>query len=141
MMMIVFTVDGKPQGKGRPRFRRAGEYVRTYTDSKTLGYEATIRQSATTAIGSSRPLEGPVSVDLYVRVPVPTSHSKKRREACIAGAERPTKKPDIDNVVKAYLDAMNGVIYLDDTQVVRVSAKKVYSSVAGVDVCVREEIL
>jgi Holliday junction resolvase RusA-like endonuclease len=36
---------------------------------------------------------------------------------------------------------MNGVIYIDDTQVVRVSAKKVYSMVAGVDVCVREEIL
>jgi Holliday junction resolvase RusA-like endonuclease len=82
-----------------------------------------------------------VSVDLYIRVPCPSSFSKRRRNECFEGRERPTKKPDIDNIIKAYLDGMNGIVYLDDTQVVRVSAKKVYSMVAGVDVCVREEIL
>lgn len=139
--MVVFTVEGIPQGKGRPRFRRTPNFVQTYTDAKTKSYENAIRAGAGVAMGSSSPLESPVSVDLYIRVPCPSSFSKRRQNECFEGRERPTKKPDIDNIIKAYLDAMNGVIYIDDTQVVRVSAKKVYSMVAGVDVCVREEIL
>lgn len=139
--MVVFTVEGIPQGKGRPRFRRTKNFVQTYTDAKTKSYEATIRDASIRAMGASRPIESPVSVDLYIRVPCPSSFSKRRQNECFEGRERPTKKPDIDNIIKAYLDGMNGIVYLDDTQVVRVSAKKVYSMVAGVDVCVREEIL
>lgn len=139
--MVVFTVDGIPQGKGRPRFRRAGNFVQTYTDTKTKTYEQKIKESASRAMGSARPLEGPISVDLYIRVRCPTSFSKRRRNECFEGRERPTKKPDIDNILKAYLDAMNEIIYLDDNQVVRISAKKVYSMVPGVDVGIREEIL
>jgi Holliday junction resolvase RusA-like endonuclease len=139
--MVVFTVEGIPQGKGRPRFRRTPNFVQTYTDAKTKTYEQKIRDSSTRAMGSASPLESPVSVDLYIRIKCPTSFSKRRQNECFEGRERPTKKPDIDNIIKAYLDAMNGVVYLDDTQVVRVSAKKVYSMVAGVDVCIREEIL
>ena len=55
-----------------------------------------------------------------------------------ASSERPAKKPDIDNVAKAFLDAMNGTVYLDDTQVVELNIKKVYSAVAGVDVAIME---
>jgi Holliday junction resolvase RusA-like endonuclease len=50
--------------------------------------------------------------------------------------EFPTKRPDIDNSVKAVLDSMNGIVYKDDIQVVRLSAKKVYSLVPGIDICV-----
>ena len=139
--MVVFTVEGIPQGKGRPRFRRTPNFVQTYTDAKTKTYEQKIRDSSSRAMGSSSPLEGPVSVDLYIRVKCPTSFSKRRQNECFEGRERPTKKPDIDNILKAYLDAMNQVVYIDDYQVVRVSAKKVYSMVPGVDVCIREEIL
>jgi len=75
---------------------------------------------------------------LYIRVPIPQSYSKKRTEACLSGLERPAKKPDIDNVAKAFLDAMNGTVYLDDTQVVELNIKKVYSAAAGVDVAIME---
>ena len=136
MSFVVFTVEGPPQGKGRPRFRRAGNFVTTYTDQKTKTYEQTIKAWAQRAIGSGSPLEGPLSVDLYIRCPVAVSTSKKRTEACLQNAELPTKKPDIDNVIKIFLDAMNGIVYKDDTQVVRLSAKKGYSLVPGVDVCV-----
>lgn len=136
MSFVVFTVEGPPQGKGRPRFRRAGNFVTTYTDQKTKTYEQTIKAWAQRAIGSGSPLEGPVSVDLYIRIGVPASTTKKLTEACIRNEKLPTKKPDIDNIIKAYLDAINGIVYKDDTQVVRLSAKKVYSLVPGVDVCV-----
>jgi len=138
MMQIHFQVEGDPKGKGRPRFTRAGKFTRVYTDKQTLDYEALIKFFAAEAMGSTDPLETPVSVYLYIRHAVPQSYSKKRTEACLSGLEQPCKKPDIDNIAKTYLDGMNGVVFLDDTQVVDLHVKKVYSAVPGVDVMVME---
>jgi Holliday junction resolvase RusA-like endonuclease len=138
MMQIHFQVDGDPKGKGRPRFTRAGKFTRVYTDKQTLDYEAVIKFFAAQAMGSTDLLETPVSVFLYIRHGVPQSYSKKRTEACLSGLEQPCKKPDIDNVAKTFLDGMNGVIFKDDTQVIDLHVKKVYSAVAGVDVMVME---
>ena len=137
---VAFTVEGKPRGKGRPRFARRGNFVSTYTDAKTMSYETEIKLAATSAMGSSKPLESPVKVYLTVKVPVPTSYSKKRTMACLAGLERPTKKPDIDNIAKIYLDAMNKVVYLDDTQVVHLVVSKIYGTEPFVAVHILEEV-
>ena len=138
MMSIVFDVPLEPKGKGRPRFSRHGKFTKVYTDQQTLDYETAIQFYAGKAMGSQKPLETPVSVYLYIRVSIPQSYSKSRKTACLDGSERPAKKPDIDNVAKAFLDAMNGTIYLDDTQVVELNIKKVYSAVVGVDVAIME---
>lgn len=138
MMQIHFQVEGNPKGKGRPRFSRVGNFTKVYTDKQTLTYEAMIATFAKQAMGATEPLKTPVSVFLYVRLPVPQSYPKKRREACLSGLERPCKKPDIDNIAKTYLDAMNGIIFVDDTQVIDLHVKKLYSVVAGVDVMVME---
>jgi Holliday junction resolvase RusA-like endonuclease len=138
MMQIHFQVEGDPKGKGRPRFSRAGKFTRVYTDKQTQDYEALIKSFAAEAMGSADPLETPVSVFLYVRLPVPQSYSKKRTEACLSGLEKPCKKPDIDNIAKTFLDGMNGAIFKDDTQVIDLHVKKVYSAVPGVDVMVME---
>ena len=137
-MQIHFQVEGDPKGKGRPRFTRAGKFTRVYTDKQTLDYEALIKFFAAEAMGSTDPLETPVSVFLYIRHAVPQSYSKKRTEACLSGLEQPCKKPDIDNIAKTFLDAMNGVIFKDDTQVIDLHVKKVYSAVPGCDVMVME---
>ena len=138
MMQIHFQVEGDPKGKGRPRFSRFGKFTRVYTDKQTLDYEAVIKFFAAQAMGSTDLLETPVSVFLYIRHAVPQAYSKKRTEACLSGLEQPCKKPDIDNIAKTFLDGMNGVIFKDDTQVVDLHVKKVYSAVAGVDVMVME---
>jgi Holliday junction resolvase RusA-like endonuclease len=78
---------------------------------------------------------------IYIAVPIPASYSKKRSAACLDGSERPCKKPDIDNIVKAYLDSMNGIVYKDDTQVVSLHATKVYGTVGMVEVMVQENLL
>jgi Holliday junction resolvase RusA-like endonuclease len=137
-MQIHFEVKGDPKGKGRPRFGRFGKFTRVYTDKQTQDYETLIKSFAAEAMGSTEPLETAVSVFLYVRHPVPQSYSKKRTEACLSGAEPPCKKPDIDNIAKSFLDAMNGTVYLDDTQVVELNLKKIYSAVAGVNVAIME---
>jgi Holliday junction resolvase RusA-like endonuclease len=54
----------------------------------------------------------------------------------IAGTERPTKKPDIDNIEKIIFDALNGIAYNDDSQIVSCWADKFYSTVPRVEVVI-----
>ena len=139
-LVVIFSVDGIPHGKGRPRFRRTGNFVSTYTDAKTKTYEALVKESAKKAMGSTDPLETPVAFYCHIRLPVPKSYPKKRVEACLSCSEWPTKKSDIDNYCKSIMDALNGVVYLDDSQVVYLLSTKKYSTVAGVDVIVMEKL-
>ena len=132
---VIYSVEGDPVGKQRPKFARG----RTYTPKKTVDYEKQIADQARSAMGSSEPLETPVAVYIYINHAVPASYSKKRREACLSRLERP-KKPDLDNCAKAYLDAMNGIVYKDDVQVVSLHVTKRYETIASVHVCVREEL-
>lgn len=139
MIQIFFTVP-QVSGKGRPRFARQGTFVKTYTDSKTLTYEKSIQTYAKQAMGSTSPLIGAVAAYLHIGIPIPPSYSKTRQIACINGDERPTKKPDIDNIVKAVLDGMNGIVYLDDKQVVDLHLTKVYSETEGIDILIKGNI-
>jgi Holliday junction resolvase RusA-like endonuclease len=144
MTEIYFKVLGDPKGKGRPRFSRVGKFTKTYTDAKTKMYENEIANAARIAMDCFQgkwphePLETPLSVTLIVHVGVPASYSKKRTTACLIGEEWPTKKPDIDNIAKAFLDAMNGIVYKDDVQVIRLHVYKKYSIEPGVHITVHE---
>lgn len=140
MITLVFSVEGEPKGKGRPRFSKVGGFVKTYTDQKTRDYESLISKAARTAMGETPPMEGAVSVSLYFRLPMPRATPKKRMVSLLDGSVRPTKRPDLDNLDKSVLDAMNGIVYADDSQVVTIHSKKVYSTNPGVDICVMEEI-
>lgn len=132
--MICFTVPGQPVGKGRPRVTRSGH---AYTPQKTRDAEAWIAQHAKQAMGPARPLEGPVSSQLAFIVPVPASWSKRRREQAARQEVYPAK-PDIDNLAKAVLDACNGIVYQDDTQVVILQAAKLYGEPARTEVRISE---
>jgi len=132
---LIFSVEGDPVGKQRPRFARG----RTYTPKKTVEYEKKIADKAREAMGSSEPLETPVAVYIYANHAIPASYSKKRRADCLNHLERPNK-PDLDNTAKAFLDAMNGIVYKDDVQVVILHVTKRYDTIASVHVCVREEL-
>jgi Holliday junction resolvase RusA-like endonuclease len=136
--MVTFKVDADPVGKQRARYAKRGNHVMAYTPDKTRNYESLIKEAAIEAMGSSEPLETPVTLYLYIRAPIPKSLSKKRIEACLNGLEKPIKKPDASNVLKSVEDAMNGVVYKDDSQIVNIHVSKVYSSVSGVDVCIKE---
>jgi Holliday junction resolvase RusA-like endonuclease len=137
--MLNFTIDCTPVGKGRPRFARMGNLVRTYNDKKTTDFEDIVRIQTLIAMGKSDPLETPVAVYLYFRLPIPQSYTKKRTEACLKGSERP-KRPDIDNLAKSVLDGMNGVAFKDDSQIVSLHCTKTYAAEPGVDILVKEEL-
>lgn len=136
--MVTFKVDATPVPKGRARYVRRGNHISTYTPEKTRTYETLIKESAKQAMGSSEPLETPVTLYLYIRVPIPKSCTKKRLEAIANGSEKPIKKPDASNILKSVEDGMNGVVYKDDSQIVNIHVSKVYSSVPGVDICIKE---
>jgi len=136
--MVTFKVNANPVGKQRARYAKRGNFVQTYTPDKTRNYESLIKEAAIQAMGSNEILETPVNLYLYIRAPIPKSYSKKRSEACLNGSEKPIKKPDASNVLKSVEDAMNGVVYKDDSQIVNIHVSKVYSSLAGVDICVKE---
>jgi Holliday junction resolvase RusA-like endonuclease len=136
--MVTFKVDANPVGKQRARYARRGNFIQAYTPEKTRTYETLIKEASHEAMGSSEPLETPVTLYLYIRVPIPKSCTKKRLEAINNGSEKPIKKPDASNILKSVEDGMNGVVYKDDSQIINIHVTKVYSSQPGVDICVKE---
>lgn len=128
MTTFVFEIPGEPTGKGRPRYANIRGMVRTYTPKKTRDYERHVQQCFRRTLGIRTPLEGPVSVEIRAAFAVPESLSAVRKRRCWGGALRPTKKPDIDNIAKIILDALNGIAYTDDSNVVDLYTKKVYVS-------------
>ena len=115
---IAFTIPGEPVAKGRARaFVRAGR-VSHYTPDKTENYEARVAIFARQAMAGALPLAGAVSLSVVARFSIPASWSKKRKQAAAEGREHVTKRPDLDNVLKAIKDGMNGIAWVDDCQVV-----------------------
>lgn len=121
--MITFKIDGQPQGKARPRFTKSGH---TYTPEKTKAYEEAVAWAYKSAGGKIN--GGYVTVNIAAFYKIPKSITKEKRGLIEKGLLKPSVKPDIDNVVKAVLDGLNGVAYCDDAQVIRMSATKAYST-------------
>lgn len=139
---IEFFAPGAPVGKGRPRAARRGAGVVMFTPGRTADYEALVATTAAATLAGDAPthqlLDGPLEAVLEMRFPVPASWSKAKRARALAGVEWHTSKPDIDNVAKAVLDACNGVVFRDDSQIVILTATKEFSETPGVRVVIRE---
>lgn len=134
-MVFNTTIAGIPVGKGRPRFRIFQGHVSTYTPAKTKKAEQEIiRQLQETY--NVPPLTGPLKVSFKFYMPMPKSWSRKKKESMIE--EFCTTKPDLDNLIKTYCDAMNGVVFEDDKQIVMVTAFKVYSYEPKTDITVMD---
>lgn len=122
-MGIVFEVPGEPRGKGRPRF--SGGHA--YTDSETRAYENKIIAYYRQQLHGYRwSDEAFISIEVTAVLPIPKRATQAARAGMQTGRILPSRKPDVDNVLKVVLDALNGVAYKDDARVVAVSAKKIY---------------
>ncbi|MCS3449548.1 Holliday junction resolvase RusA-like endonuclease [Bradyrhizobium elkanii] len=136
---ITISLQGAPQGKGRARAFVRGGHVGHYTPQKTRSYESMIFGAAVDAMGGRPPFDEPVQVTLRAIFPVPASWSERKRQKAIVGEIKPAKRPDLDNVVKTWTDAMNGVVFVDDAQIVWMSLEKRYGPAALV-VCTVQPI-
>lgn len=136
MMMCDFVVEGKPVGKGRPRFKRMGNFVQTYTPTATADYEKLVRLRFQNAGGAIT--DKPVRVEITAFFAPPKSTRKRDRIEMLANRILPEKKPDVDNIAKIILDALNKIAYIDDSQVIELVVKKRYSAEAKVTVHIEE---
>lgn len=134
---IHFTVPGQPVPKGRPIAGRGfNGHTTLRTPEKTVIYENLVRMQADAAMAMRAPLPGPIRLDIDILLQVPASWSNRRQTKAIEGDIAATKKPDADNVLKALKDGMNGVVYVDDSQVVEIRVSKRYGAIPGVSVVV-----
>lgn len=126
---MIFIVEGKPQGKARARTfynSRVGKMC-SMTPIQTKSYEDLIRWKYRAA-GGQYMGEKVLQVHIKAFYPIPKAFSKAKLNDAIERKIRPTTKPDCDNIIKVVLDALNGVAYYDDKQVVCVSCNKYYGN-------------
>lgn len=133
-MVKEFTVNGEPKGKGRPRFNPYAHKSRPRTPEDTLVYENLIAWEYARQCKDTFPEKTPIRMTINAYYAIPKSASKKNKRLMETGEIRPTKKPDIDNVVKVYADALNNIAYHDDTQIVSLICEKFYSDKPRVEV-------
>ena len=125
---MEFEVLGAPQGKRRPRFTTVNGYARTYDHEDDLYYA----NAVVVAFKEARPdgydlYEKPLKMRITALHSVPKSFSKKKTAQALQGEIFPMKKPDADNVAKLVCDALNGIAYRDDTQVIELVVVKRYA--------------
>lgn len=135
-MKYEFTVEGDIVGKERPRVNT--NTLRVYTPNKTKDYEFLIRQYFKIKYPKFEMIEGRLQVVIVAYLKIPKSTQKKKIESMLENKESPIKKPDIDNIAKVILDAMNGFVFKDDNQVSKITVEKRYAIQERVDIIVEE---
>ena len=125
-MIYEFEVPSKIIGKGRPRLNTYTGTV--YTPTKTKDYETLIEQYFIMKYPNYKTIEGRAAVKIHAYFEIPKSTNKTQRNSMLEKGISPTKKPDIDNIVKVVLDAMNKFAFKDDTQIVKLEVEKLYST-------------
>lgn len=136
---MIFEIPGEPVGKGRPKFSTFNGHAVAYTPKKTANYENLVKLMYMEMV-HKEPFEksAKLSAKITAYFPIPKSASKKNRELMMCGLMCPTKKPDADNIAKSVLDALNGIAYYDDSQIVRLVVEKWYSVEPRVVVSIEE---
>lgn len=150
-MVIKFTVLGEPQGKGRPRAnvicnkhgapvinpKTNRPIINERTPEKTVLYENLIATEFRRQNGSARfPDDEMLYLHILAYYTIPASAPKKKQQQMEAGEIRPTKKPDMDNIVKVVADSLNKVAYRDDSQIVDCEIRKFYSKEPRIEVTI-----
>jgi Holliday junction resolvase RusA-like endonuclease len=126
IQLADFKVPGVPRAKGRPRMTKAGH---AYTPSKTAQAEESFLVLAMAHF--PRPLNGPLRLELSFTFPIPVSWPKRKRAAALNLEFGHTGRPDIDNLIKLVLDALNGRAWIDDRQIYSLEASKSYAEKAA----------
>lgn len=143
MKEIYFIVEGRVQPKQRPRVYRnryTGQ-VHTHTPQATVDYENKVKASFYEACdGEKFFLTGAVQMTVNVYVAIAKSRTpKKTREKMLTGEIKPiTRTGDLDNLYKAITDALNGVAYNDDSQIIDATIRKFYGEEARAEITIRE---
>lgn len=137
---MKFTITGEPVAQGRPKFTTVNGYPRAYDPAKSVDWKDYAKMVAGIQMYGRNLMDGPLSLSLCVYRSIPRSWSKKKQAQAAEGSLYPTTKPDLDNYVKAAKDALKGVVYRDDSQVVKFHEPfgKFYSETPRVEIEIKE---
>ena len=135
---VGFSIPGEPIAKGRAKVTTIAGHARMYTPKKTVNYESKVALFAHQFMRGYPPFECAISLSFRAVFQIPSSWSKKRRAANLEKPELVVKRPDLDNLIKALCDGMNGIVFKDDCQVAHLGeCSKVYGESPRVDVSVK----
>ncbi len=125
-MKYEFEVPGPIKGKGRPRINSHTGTV--YTPTKTKDYEYLIEQYFLLKYPQFNVFKGRIEVKIIAIFAIPKNVKMSEAQKMLENFISPTKKPDIDNIVKIILDAMNKFAFNDDTQITKLNVEKKYGT-------------
>lgn len=135
-MKTDFFVPGQPQGKGRAKVTTRGRYAHAYTPAKTVAYEDLIKTFFCN--NNCQRLNGVLDLTVKAFYKIPQSFSRKKRNDALNGNLTPQTKPDVDNILKVVCDALNGLAYEDDKQIVHQEIFKFYSDYPRLEIEIKE---
>jgi len=122
---IEFFVPGEPKGNARHRTTKGGH---SYTPADTKSKRAEVAFAYLEAARSRKPHEGPVGLGIVAHFPPRASWPKWKRALLDESSLPCTTKPDLDNIAKLVMDALNGVAFRDDSQVHTMAVSKLYDT-------------
>ena len=122
-LLMQLTIPGEPQGKQRHKWSPGG----TYSPKKTVNYETYIKELFAVKYPDFVPVEGALELELTALLTIPASISNKRKAMMKSNEIRPAKRPDVDNLVKIVMDALEKLVYKNDSQIVDESTHKFFS--------------
>lgn len=134
--MIEFVIKGEIQTKQRPRATMRNGYATVYTPKDTINYENYVKseyqRQCDEWLGDS-PLN--VSIDFHFKAPkdIEKLIELDYNILCV-------NHKDLDNLGKVILDALNGIAFVDDKQVIKLSLKKFYDKTEYVSVKINKAI-
>ena len=123
-MKLTFEIE--PVEQARPRATRMGKGIHLYDPKKVSVYKKQLAMMCQFQY-KKEPLTGTLIVSLKFYRHIQSSTSKKERKLRLSGMHRPIVKPDTDNYIKSTLDGLNGLLWEDDNQIVKIVAEKYYS--------------
>lgn len=135
---LTFTIPGEARAKARPQVRSFAGRPQIYKDSVTATFENWVRLNAEEALGDAARFEGPVAMSIEVITEPAKSHSARKRKEMIEGRIKPTRYPDLDNIVKSVIDGCSRSTIRDDVLVVAITASKAYGERAATFVSIVE---
>lgn len=118
-------IKGRPVPKARPKVY--GRHA--VTPPRTQQAEAQLQSLYRIQNRRVEAFTGLVEINCTFYFPIAKTWNKHKKERAARGLLRCTVRPDLDNLSKLVLDALNGVAYMDDAQIVKLRAKKLYSGV------------
>lgn len=128
--MLIFEIYATPPQK-QTQFSRHGAYDPSKLDKQQIIWQ--IRPQA-----PKEPLKGAIAMELFFYRKIPVQTKPILRSQMITGVARPTTRPDIDNLAYLVTNALKGIVYLDDAQIVTLHLEKLYSENPRTVIKVRE---